>query len=74
MVVEEEMLQTASHTILLCALYVRHRHLTCKIWVLSHILEAASVERAACYCCTRTEHYVFLTIGELLTHLVAVEA
>ena len=74
MVVEEEMLQTASHPIRLGSLDIGHSHLTCQIGVFTHILETAAIEGAAGDGGARAEHDVLAAIGKLLAHLESVEA
>ena len=66
LVVQEEMLQTTTHTALLHILDIRHSQLTSQVGVLTHILEAASIEWHTCYGGSRPQQQVFATESEFL--------
>ena len=72
MVVEEEMFQTASHTVFLCGNDIGHGHLTRQIRVFAHIFEAPAIEWTAGDGCARTEHDILASEGELLAHVMSV--
>ena len=72
MVVEEEMLQTACHSVFLCGNDIWHSHLTGQVRVFAHILEATTVEWAAGDGGARAEHDVLAAEGKLLAHVMSI--
>ena len=73
MIIEEEMLQTASYTILLGGNNIGHCHLTGEIGILTHIFKTTAIERATGDSGTWTKENILLSICKLLTDLISIE-
>ena len=67
------MLHAGGDTVFLDTLDVRDNHLTCKIWILTHVLEVTSVERSTADIDARTEKDILLAVACLLTYAAAVK-
>ena len=72
LIVQEEVFQTAGHTVLLCGLDIRRHHLTGQEGVFAHILEIAAIVRGACDVHARAQHDVLIAESEFLAHGIAV--
>ena len=74
LVVEDEMLQAACHTILLHRLDIWHYHLTSQQRVFTHVFEGTTIERCAGDVDTRAQHNILSAIGKLFADAGSIEA
>ena len=72
LVVQHEMLQTASHTIGLCSLDVGHHDFSCQVGVFTRIFKRTSIQGGALDVHARTQHDVLASESKLLTHCITI--
>ena len=67
------MLYACCYAVLLDSLHIRNHHLTCKIWIFTHIFEVTAVKRSTAYVDSGTEKDVLLAVACFLTDASSVK-